>query len=290
VTDQLGLGAGRHAALEPAEGPSQRLAVPVFDAHTHLDAMAQRAGLDPSRDFVAGVMAEAAAVGVVRAITVGDSVAASQWCVGAAGEHPDVYAAVAVHPTEIAGLDDDGYAELERLAGDPRVVAVGETGLDYYWDRTEPADQQYHFRRHIDLAKHVGKPLMIHDRDAHADVLRILREEGAPDQVVFHAFSGDAAMAAECVAAGYTLSFPGVITFRNAPQLRAAAAVVPLEQLLAETDAPFLTPHPMRGRPNAPCLLPITVRGLATAGGHDLDALCAALTATGARVFKLPQR
>jgi TatD DNase family protein len=264
------------------------LTVPVFDAHAHLDAMAQRAGLEASTEFVAGVMAEAAAVGVLRAITVGDTIAASQWCVAAAGEHPDVYAAVAVHPTEITGLDDGGYAELERLAADPRVVAVGETGLDYYWDRTEPADQQCHFRRHIELAKRVGKPLMIHDRDAHADVLRILREEGAPDQVVFHAFSGDAAMATECVAAGYVLSFPGVVTFRNAPQLRAAAAVVPLEHLLAETDAPFLTPHPLRGRPNAPRLLPLTVRGLAAAGGHDLDALCAALTTTGARVFGLP--
>jgi TatD DNase family protein len=251
--------------------------------------MAQRAGLDPSTEFVAEVMAAAAAVGVLRAITVGDTIAASQWCVTAAGEHPDVYAAVAVHPTEIAGLDDDGYAELERLAHDPRVVAVGETGLDYYWDRTEPADQQHHFRRHIELAKRLGKPLMIHDREAHADVLRILREEGAPDQVVFHAFSGDAAMAAECVAAGYVLSFPGVVTFRNAPDLRAAAGAVPLEHLLAETDAPFLTPHPMRGRPNAPCLLPLTVRALAAAGGHDLDALCAAIVANGKRVFGLPQ-
>jgi TatD DNase family protein len=266
-----------------------RLQVPVFDAHAHLDAMAQRAGLDPSTEFVAGVLAEAAAVGVVRVITVGDTVAASQWCVSAAGAHPDVYAAVAVHPTEIAGLDDAGYAELERLASDPRVVAIGETGLDYYWDRTEPADQQFHFRRHIELAKRAGKPLMIHDRDAHADVLRILREEDPPDQVVFHAFSGDAVMAAECVAAGYVLSFPGVVTFRNAPASRAAAAVVPLEYLLVETDAPFLTPHPMRGRPNAPRLLPLTVRGLADAGRHDLDELCAAIVANGARVFGLPE-
>ena len=119
---------------------------------------------------------------------------------------------------------------------------------------------------------------MIHDRDAHADVLRILREEGAPEQVVFHAFSGDAAMARECAAAGYVLSFPGVVTFRNAPALREAAAVAPIDQVLVETDAPFLTPHPFRGRPNAPRLLPLTVRGLAAAGGHDVDELCAAVT------------
>jgi TatD DNase family protein len=264
------------------------LGVAVFDAHAHLDAMAERAGLAPTPDFVADVMAAAAAVGVARVITVGDTMAASRWCVRTAHDHPDVYAAVAVHPTEIADMSDEDYSELERLAADSRVVAVGETGLDYYWDRTEPADQRQHFRRHIDLAKRVGKPLMIHDRDAHADVLRILREEGAPERVVFHAFSGDASMAGQCVDAGYVLSFPGVITFRNAPQLRAAAAVVPLENLLVETDAPFLTPHPLRGRPNAPKLLPLTVRGVAAAIERDIDELCAAITATGARVFGLP--
>lgn len=269
----------------PVEGAP--LPSPVFDAHTHLDAMAQRAGVEPSELFVDAVMAQARAVGVVAAITVGDTVTSSRWCVAAAQAHRDVYAAVAVHPTEVDGLDDAGYAELERLAANPRVVAVGETGLDYYWDRTEPAAQQEHFRRHIDLAKRVGKPLMIHDRDAHADVLRVLREEGAPDQVVFHAFSGDAAMAQECVAAGYVLSFPGVVTFKNAPALREAAAVTPPEHLLVETDAPFLTPHPLRGRPNAPRLLPITVRGLAAAAGLELDVLCAAVRDTGERVFGL---
>jgi TatD DNase family protein len=230
-------------------------------------------------------MADARLAGVHAAITVGDTVASSRWCVTAANTHPAVYAAVAVHPTEIAGLDDDGYRTLAELAGDPRVVAIGETGLDYYWDRTAPGAQQEHFRRHIDLAKRVGKPLMIHDRDAHADVLRILREEGPPERVVFHAFSGDAEMARACVAAGYVLSFPGVVTFRNAPALREAAAATPIDQLLVETDAPFLTPHPFRGRPNAPRLLPLTVRGVAAAARHDLDELCAALAATGERVF-----
>ncbi len=275
----------------PAPEPApevEPLRVPVFDAHAHLDAMAHRAGVAADAAFVAAVMAEARAVGVHRVITVGDTVASARWCVEAAREHPDVYAAVAVHPTEIDGLRDDDYAELERLARDPRVVAVGETGLDYYWDRTKPEDQQAHFRRHIALAKAVGKPLMIHDRDAHADVLRVLREEGPPEHVVFHAFSGDAAMAKECVAAGYVLSFPGVITFRNAPALREAAAAVPPDLLLVETDAPFLTPHPLRGRPNAPRLLPITLRGLAAAVGIGVDELATAVTATGRRVFGLP--
>jgi TatD DNase family protein len=260
----------------------------VFDAHTHLDAMAVRSGVAADDAFVAGVMADAQAVGVSRAVTVGDTVASSRWCAAAANAHPDVYAAVAVHPTEIAGMTDDDYAVLDKLARDPRVVAVGETGLDYYWDRTEPAAQQEHFRRHIALAKSVGKALMIHDRDAHADVVRILREEGPPEQVVFHAFSGDADMARECTAAGWVLSFPGVVTFKNAPELRAAAAAAPIGQVLVETDAPFLTPHPYRGRPNAPRLLPLTVRGLAAAMGHDVAELCSAIVATGRRVFGMP--
>lgn len=275
--------------MNPPPSP-EALRSPVFDAHTHLDAMAQRAGVEADDAFVAEQLAAARAVGVVAAITVGDTVMSSRWCVEAANAHPDVYAAVAVHPTEVDGLDDGDYAELERLAGDPRCVAVGETGLDYYWDRTDPAVQQEHFRRHIDLAKRVGKPLMIHDRDAHADVLRILRQEGAPEQVVFHAFSGDVAMAGECVAAGYVLSFPGVITFTNAPALRAAAAVAPLEQLLVETDAPFLTPHPHRGTPNAPRMLPLTLRALARAMGREPEELGAVIMATGTRLFGLPGR
>jgi TatD DNase family protein len=258
---------------------------PVFDAHTHLDAMATRAGETPDGEFVADVMAAARAAGVVAVITVGDTVASSRWCVQAATAHPDVYAAVAVHPTEIGGMTDADYTELEALARHPRVVAVGETGLDYYWDRTAPAEQQEHFRRHIDLAKRVGKPLMIHDRDAHADVLSILRTEEPPERVVFHAFSGDAAMARECADAGYLLSCPGVITFRNAPDLRAAAAAVPLEHVLVETDAPFLTPHPFRGKPNSPAHLPLTVRALAAAMGADVDELCAVIAATGHHVF-----
>lgn len=270
------------SGLPPAPEP---LGVPVFDAHTHLDAIAQRAGVAADGAFVARELAAARAVGVRAVITVGDTIESSRWCVEAARAHPDVYAAVAVHPTEIDGLTEAGYAELERLAADPRVVAIGETGLDYYWKRTDPADQQEHFRRHIDLATRTGKPLMIHDREAHADVLRILREEGAPPQVIFHAFSGDVAMARECVAAGYVLSFPGVITFTNAPALREAAAAVPLDALLVETDAPFLTPHPHRGKPNAPRLLPLTVRGLAAAIGEAPDAVAGAIAATGERLF-----
>jgi TatD DNase family protein len=247
--------------------------------------MAQRAGVEPTKQYVAEVMAAARAVGVTQLITVGDTLASSRWCVQAAAQHPDVYAAVAVHPTEVAGMSAQDYTDLEILARSPRVLAVGETGLDYYWDRTTPAEQRDHFRRHIDLARRVGKPLVIHDRDAHTDVLDILREEGAPGQVVLHAFSGDAAMARACAEAGYVLSFPGVVTFTNAPRLRAAAAATPASNILVETDAPFLTPHPYRGRPNAPYLLPYTVLGVAAATGLDLAALCLAIGATGRRVF-----
>jgi TatD DNase family protein len=261
------------------------LPAPAFDAHCHLDAMARRAGAEPTREFVADVMAKARTVNVTRVITVGDTLASSAWCVQAAREHPDVYAAVAVHPTEITGLTDADYDELERLARHPQVVAVGETGLDYYWDRTTPRDQQEHFRRHIDLAKRVGKPLMIHDRDAHEDVLRVLNEEGAPDRVVFHAFSGDVAMARACVDAGYVLSFAGVVTFTNAPRVREAAASINADQILVETDAPFLAPHPFRGQPNSPYFLAQTL--LTLSGILDVTAaeLCQATAATAYTFF-----
>jgi TatD DNase family protein len=261
------------------------LGTPVLDAHTHLDAMAQRAGVEPSTEFVAAAMAAARAVGVSQVITVGDTVASARWCVEAATNHPDVYAAVAVHPTEVEAMSDADYEVLAQLATHPKVVAIGETGLDYYWDRVDSVTQQEHFRRHIDLAKRSGKALMIHDRDAHADVLRILLEEGAPERVVFHAFSGDDAMARTCVEAGYVLSISGVISFTNAPVLRAAVDAVGPECLLVETDAPFLTPHPFRGRPNAPYLLPYTLRSLAAVLDTDEDALSHVISRTASRVF-----
>lgn len=262
----------------------------VFDSHCHFDSMSSRAGLtEPGTaatpEYIEQAMAQAAAVGVTKAINVGCEVGEWQPALTSTA-HPDVFAALAVHPTAVRGLTEDHYTELERLLAHPRVVAVGETGLDYYWDRTTPAEQQEHFRRHIELAKRVGKPLMIHDRDAHADVLRILRKEGAPSAgVVFHAFSGDAAMARECVDAGYVLSFPGVLTFKNAPALREAAASIPLEHILVETDAPFLTAHPYRGRPNAPYLIPLVVRLLAELKQIDEAVVCATITANGRRIF-----
>jgi TatD DNase family protein len=262
----------------------------VFDSHCHFDAMAHRAGVvergkPAPAGFIEAAMAQAASVGVTRVINVGCEVGEWQSAIDST-EHASVYSAIAVHPTEVRGLAESHYADLEQLLRHPKVVAVGETGLDYYWDRTTPEEQQLHFRRHIELAKQVGKPLMIHDRDAHADVLRILGEEGAPPAgVILHAFSGDAEMATECVQKGYLLSFPGVLTFKNAPALRAAARVTPLEQMLVETDAPFLTPHPFRGRPNAPYLIPHVIRQLAELKEVDESVVCATILGTGRRYF-----
>ena len=164
--------------------------------------------------------------------------------------------------------------------------AIGETGLDRYRTGDDGrAAQEYAFRAHIAIAKRHGKALVVHDRDAHDDVLRVLDEEGAPDTTVLHCFSGDATFAAECVRRGYVLSFAGTVTFRNAPSLREAAALTPLDQILVETDAPFLTPMPHRGKPNAPYLIPLTVRALADTMAADLDELCEAISTTGDRVF-----
>ena len=254
----------------------EALPVEVFDSHCHLDAM----GVDVGQSLV-----DAAAVGVTRVVTVGDTLESSRWCADTAAKHPEVVAAVAVHPNEVGDLDESTWDGLAELARRPEVRAVGETGLDYYWDRVPAGVQQEAFRRHIALAKAHDLALVIHDRDAHADVLRVLREEGAPEWTVFHCFSGDAEMAGECVRAGYVLSFAGTVTFKNAPELRAAAAVTPLDQLLVETDAPFLTPVPYRGRPNAPYLVPLTVRALAAVKGVHIEQLCERVTHTGQRVF-----
>ncbi|SFR30102.1 TatD DNase family protein [Lentzea waywayandensis] len=260
----------------------EALPAPVIDAHTHLDACGAVDAAD-----VAVLLDRAEAAGVSHVITVADDLKAAQWAAEASTWDPRVYAAVAVHPTRTSSFGDAEKAELERLAAFDRVVAIGETGLDYYWDYSPPAAQHEAFRWHIDLSKRVGKPLMIHDRDAHEDILKILDAEGAPSTVVFHCFSGDADFARRCVDAGYVLSFAGPVTFRNARALREAAALVPQDQLLVETDAPFLTPHPYRGRPNEPYCVNYTVRDLATLRGEDLSELCSAVTRTAQRVFGL---
>jgi TatD DNase family protein len=234
-------------------------------------------------------MAEARAAGIVRAVTVGTTLESSRWSARCAEEHDGVYAAVAIHPNDTAsisrGVAEAVLADIEALARRPRVVAVGETGLDYYRDHAAPDLQRWWFREHITIAKRTGKALMIHDREAHADVLRILEEEGPPPRVVFHCFSGDVAIAKQCAEAGYVMSFAGNVTFANAQPLRDAAAAAPPDLLLAETDAPFLTPVPNRGRPNAPAQVAYTLRCLADVQGLDLAGFCDTVTATAERTF-----
>ena len=270
--------AERTGAHPPPPAP-EPLAVPVPDSHTHLDLV----GGDPA------VQVEAAgAVGVDRLVQVGVDVDSSRWAVALAESVPSVVATVGLHPNDAprrADLDE-ALRAVEDLAGHPRVRGVGETGLDTF--RTGPEGrkaQETSFRAHIAIAKRHRAALVIHDRDAHADVLRVLDEEGAPDTVVMHCFSGDREFAAECARRGFLLSFSGTVTFRNAEPLREAARACPTHQMMVETDAPYLAPTPYRGRPNAPYLIPLTVRGLAAATGTDLDELCAALSATAERAF-----
>ncbi|MEU9685303.1 TatD family hydrolase [Amycolatopsis japonica] len=260
-----------------------RLPVSVVDAHTHLDACGAVTAAD-----VTAMVDRAERAGVSRVITVADDLAAARWAAQASTWDPRVWAAVAIHPTRTKEFGEAEKSEVESLARESRVVAVGETGLDYYWDYSPHDAQQDAFRWHIDLAKRIGKPLMIHDRDAHDDVLRILEEEGAPEQVVFHCFSGDEHIARRCVDAGYVLSFAGTVSFRNARGLHEAARIVPADQYLVETDAPFLTPHPFRGRPNEPYCAAYTVRHLATLRGEAVHEVAESVRRTAERVFRLP--
>jgi TatD DNase family protein len=272
-------------ATEPTPPPApEPLPTPIVDAHTHLDACGFR-----TAEQVRAAVDRAAAVGVGRVVTVADDMASARWVVSAASWDERVFAAVALHPTRTAAFSADDRDVLARLAAAPRVVAVGETGLDYYWDYAPRDAQQRAFRWHIDLAKRLSKPLMIHDRDAHADVLRILAEQTPPEVVVLHCFSGDEAMVRDCADAGYLMSFAGTVTFRNAATLRRAAAAVPTELLLVETDAPFLTPHPFRGRRNEPYCLPYTLRDLAQLRGVEPAELAEALAANAERVFRFAE-
>jgi TatD DNase family protein len=263
------------------------LPMPVVDNHTHLDITRDDG---PAPDLSA-VIGEANAVGVNRMVQIGCDLVSARFTARVVDEHPALLGGVALHPNEAPRLAErgeqaDARAEIERIAAHPRVRVIGETGLDYFRTGTDGlAAQQDSFRWHIDLAKRTGKALQIHDRDAHEDVLRILREEGAPDRTVLHCFSGDIAMARECVDRGYLLSFSGTVTFKNAQGLRNALAVTPLEQVLVETDAPYLTPSPHRGATNAPYLVPLTVRAMAGVLNVDVPRLCRAISENSERVY-----
>ncbi|GAB7006302.1 TatD family hydrolase [Nocardioides sp. AN3] len=264
--------------------PELVLPHPVVDNHCHLDIARGGEALP-----LADALRLAGSVGVTRFVQVGCDLPSARWAVSAAAEHPQMIAAVALHPND-APLHEDLDAaldEIERLAtAHDRVRAVGETGLDFF--RTGPdgvAAQTYSFRRHVDIAKRHRKTLQIHDRDAHDAVLEVLDAEGVPDRWVMHCFSGDADFARACLDRGAYLSFAGTVTFKNAGDLREALAITPLDRVLVETDAPFLTPAPHRGRLNSPYLIPHTLQIMAEVRGEDLGELCAAIDANTERAF-----
>ena len=275
----------RDIEREPAPLP-EPLPVPTVDAHAHIEIVTDAA---PDSDAVRKVLDDAKSVNVDRIVQVGYSAEQSQWCVDMANAFPGrVLAAVALHPNEAPIVEDleADWAIIEKLAQEPRARAIGETGLDYF--RTPPelrSRQQESFKWHIDLAKRTKKALVIHDRDSHEDVLSVLREVGAPEKTVFHCFSGDVEMAKICIDRGYILSFAGTMTFKNAPALREAVKLVPHDQLLVETDSPFLAPAPHRGALNTPAQIATIVRAMAAERDEDVAELATALSQNAERIF-----
>lgn len=279
------MSAARRGDWPPAPDP---LPVPITDNHTHLDvAKAVVENPLPAREW----LDRAAAVGVHRAVQIGCDIPGARWTAGIVSEHPELLGGVALHPNEApklaeAGQLDAALVEIAELAQVPRIRVIGETGMDTY--RTGPegmAAQRESFRAHIQMAKEFDLALQIHDREAHAEVLEILQADGAPERTVFHCFSGDAEMAKFCVDQGWFLSFAGTVTFKNSHELRAALAVTPLSQVLVETDAPFLTPHPHRGRPNSSYLLPHTVRTVAEVLQVPLEQACERIDGTTDSIY-----
>lgn len=262
------------------------LTVPVYDNHCHLEITD---GVEPLS--LREQLDRAGAVGIAGVVQASGDVESSKWAVDAAAADPRVLAAVAIHPNDAPtykaeGRLDEAIAVIDELAAHPRARAIGETGLDYFrTDESGRPAQHESFEAHIALAKKHGIAMQIHDRDAHDDVLETLARVGAPEKTVFHCFSGDAEMSRVAADAGYWLSFAGNVTFKNAPNLREALHITPRDRILVETDAPFLTPVPLRGRPNAPYLVPLTVRFMAAELGMDLDELCGQLAANTVAVY-----
>lgn len=251
------------------------LPAPTIDSHCHIELIAKSA---PDAPEVKAVLDEAASVGIEQVVQIGYDLEQSRWSVGVAEAWVGrALAAVALHPNEAPVVNDldSQLREIEKLAAHPRVRGIGETGLDYFRTPEElRAKQESSFRAHIAIAKKMNKALIIHDRDAHEDILRVLQEEGAPEKVIFHCYSGDADMAVKCIRAGYFLSYSGTVTFKNAPELREALALTPLTNLLVETDAPFLAPTPFRGALNSPAQIARTIRFMAEVIARPVEELC----------------
>ena len=281
----------------PADYPAlpEPLPSPVIDSHCHLDIGAQGRSGESGMEMELALSA-AEAVGIDEIVQVGVDVASSRESVRMAADWPQIHAAVALHPNEAPRIHAEhglpvleaAWREIAELAAQPHVVAIGETGLDFFrTDASGRAAQEESFRTHIRLARELDKTLVIHDREAHADVLRVIDDEGAPLRVVMHCFSGDADFAREVTDRGFYCSFAGVVTFKNAADLRAALEVVPRERILVETDAPFLAPVPYRGKPNASYLIPWTMRAMAEQLDADLATLCSQVRANTVEAFGL---
>ena len=273
--------------LDRKPGPlPAALNVKTVDSHAHLELIHNS---EPDSPKIKEILDEAAAVGIDRVVQVGYSAEQSIWSVKCAESFVgQVVAAVALHPNEAPVVEDleKDLKIIEELAANPRVRAIGETGLDFFRTPEELRDKQkYSFARHIKIAKQHNKALVIHDRDSHRDVLDLLIKEGAPEKTIFHCYSGDAQMAKECIANKYILSFAGTVTFKNAPELREAVVLVPIDQILVETDSPFLAPMPNRGALNTPAQIPNTLRLMADLRGESVGYLAGAISENAERLL-----
>ena len=273
--------------LDRKPGPlPEPIKTKTVDSHAHLELIHNS---EPDSPLIKQTLDQAASVGIDRVVQVGYSAEQSIWSVKCAESFVgQVLAAVALHPNEAPVVDDleKDLKIIEGLASNPRVRAIGETGLDFFRTPEELRDKQkYSFASHIKMAKDHNKALVIHDRDSHRAVLDLLIQEGAPDMTIFHCYSGDAEMAKECIANNYILSFAGTVTFKNAPELREAVVLVPVEQLLVETDSPFLAPMPNRGSLNTPAQIPNTLRVMADLRGESVDYLAGAISENAERIF-----
>lgn len=264
------------------------MTVDLVDTHCHLD-------FPDYEGDTAGPVGRAAAAGVRRMVTIGTALESSQAAVRIAARHPEVFAAVGVHPSDLDTIGPDTYDRLVALARDPRVVGWGECGLDYYRDRSARELQRRRFREQIDLAAAARLPLLVHDRNAHDDILATLREapptgRGGGPRGIIHCFSGDLPFARACADLGFLISIPGIVTFRNAGPLREVVAALPLDLLVVETDAPFLAPEPYRGQRNEPAYVVSTAARIAEVKGLPLEAVAAATTRAAEAVFGFEAR
>jgi TatD DNase family protein len=251
-----------------------------IDTHCHLELLFEGQDQDST-------IARARQAGVTMLVTVGVDLASSAEAVQTATYNDGVFASIGIHPNNAIEATEHVLERLADLAGHPSVVAIGETGLDWFREGAPRVRQQDSFRDHIRLAKDAGKALVIHDRDAHDDVVAILEQEGAPERTVFHCFSGDIELVKICAENGWYMSFAGNLTFRNAPELREAAAAAPLDLLLTETDSPYLSPHPFRGKPNEPARVALTVAALAELHALSADEMAEHTLSNAVRAFAL---